>query len=102
MAFTAFIIVLKAYGKFDYSYTLINKDTTSFTVCYSDYVKSKEYKGGTFNSISYNEGKITTDKINTKSDATQSYILPAKHCQVLILDYYKKTKRIDVHFEKLN
>lgn len=94
--------VLKAYGKFDYSYTLTSKDNSSFTICYSDYVKSKEYKGGTFNSISYNEGKISTDKINTKTDATQSYVLPAKQGQVLILDYYKKTKRIDAHFEKLN
>jgi hypothetical protein len=90
------------YGDFDYSYTQTNKDATSFTVCYSDYVRGKDYKGGTFNSISYNEGKVTTDKINTKSDATRSYVLPGKQGQVLILDYYKKAKRLDAHFEKLN
>jgi hypothetical protein len=94
--------LLKAYGGFDYSYTQTNKDNSSFSVCYSDYVKDKDYKGGTFNSISYNEGKITTDRINTKSDATRSYILPGKQGQVLILDYYKKAKKLDAHFEKLN
>ncbi len=90
------------YGDFDYSYTQTNKDNTSFTVCYSDYVRGKDYKGGTFNSISYNDGKITTDKINTKSDATRTAVLPGVQGQVLILDYYKKDKRLDAHFEKLN
>ena len=90
------------FGKFDYAYSQANKDNSSFTVCYSDYVRGKDYKGGTFNSISYNEGKITTDRINTKSDATWSSVMPGKQGQVLIMDYYKKAKRIDVHFEKLN
>ena len=90
------------YGEFDYAYSQVNKDNTSFTVCYSDYVKGKDYKGGTFNSISYNEGKITTDKINTKSDATRSSVMPGKQGQVLILDYYKKAKKLEAHFEKLN
>lgn len=90
------------YGGFDYAYTQVNKDKTSFTVCYSDYEKGKDYKGGTFNSITYNNGKITTDKINTKSDASSSSVLPGKQGQVLMLDYYKKAKRLDIHFEKLN
>lgn len=94
--------ILKAHGYFDYSYTQINKDNTSFSVCYSDYVKGKDYKGGTFNSITFNEGKITTDKINTKSDATRSSVMPGKQGQVLIMDYYKKAKKIEIHFEKLN
>lgn len=95
-------LVKYSFGQFDYSYSQINKDNTSFTVCYSDYERSKNYKGGTFNSISYNEGKVTTDKINTKSDATRTGVLPGKQGQVLIIDYYRKAKRLDVHFEKLN
>ena len=91
-----------SYGGFDYAYTQENRDKTSFTVCYSDYVKGKDYKGSTFNSITYNDGKFTTDKINTKSEASRSAILPGKQGQVLMLDYYKKAKRLDIHFEKLN
>jgi hypothetical protein len=90
------------YGEFDYAYTQQNKDKTSFTVTYSDYVKGKDYKGGTFNSISYNESKMTQDKINTKTGATRSIVLPGKQGQVLIVDYFKKDKRLEPHFEKLN
>lgn len=90
------------YGGFDYAYTQVNKDKTAFSVCYSDFVREKGYRGGTFNSISYYEGKITTDKINTKSDASRSLILPGKQGQVLIVDYYRKEKKLDMHFEKLN
>ncbi len=89
-------------GGFDYAYTQTNKDASSFTICYSDYVKGKDYKGGTFNSISYNDGKVTTDKIPTNSDATLSLVLPGKQGQVLIMEYYRKDKRAEFHFEKLN
>jgi hypothetical protein len=90
------------YGGFDYAYTQYSKDGASFTVCYSDFERGKDYKGSTFNSISYNDGKITTDKIQTKSDATRSWVLPGKQGQVLVVDYYKKAKKLDMHFEKLN
>ena len=91
------------YGGFDYAYTQVNKDLTSFSVCYSDFVKEKgSYKGGTFNSITYADGKFTTDRINTKSDAKFSAIYPGSQGKVLIMDYYKKDKRLDLHIEKLN
>ncbi len=89
-------------GRFDYSYTQANKDLTSFSVCYSDFVRGKDYKGGTFNSITCTDGKITTDKINTKTDASRSMVLPGKQGQVLMVDYYRKDKKLDMHFEKLN
>lgn len=91
------------YGGFDYAYTQVNGDLSSFSVCYSDFVKEKgSYKGGTFNSISYNNGKFTTDRINTKSDAKFSAIYPSIQGQVLIMDYYKKEKKLEMHIEKLN
>ena len=70
-----------------------------------EYYNSKEkgsYKGGTFNSITYADGKFTTDRINTKSDAKFSAVYPSKQGQVLIMDYYKKDKRLEMHIEKLN
>jgi hypothetical protein len=90
------------WGGFDYQYSQMNKAGTSFNICYEDYVKGKGYKGSTFNSISYNDGKITTDKINTKSDATRSSVLQGALGQVLIIDYYRKAKKLEMHFEKLN
>jgi hypothetical protein len=90
------------WGRFDYKYSQLNKAGTSFNICYEDYVRGKDYKGSTFNSISYNDGKITTDKINTKSDASRSSVLQGAQGQVLIIEYYKKTKILEMHFEKLN
>jgi len=90
------------YGGFDYAYTQSNQDNSSFMVCYSDYVRGKDYKGSTFNSISYNDGKITTDKLETKSGATRSFILPARMGSVLVYDIYRKDKKLEMHIEKLN
>ena len=90
------------YDKFDYAYTQQNADASSFTVAYSDYERGKDYKGSTFNAINYNDGKVTTDKIQTKSDASRSYVLPAEQGSVLILEVYKKDKKLEGHIEKLN
>jgi len=95
-------LVKYTYGDFDYAYTQTNHDNSAFSVCYSDYVRGKDYHGSTFNSISYNDGKITTDRINTNSSASASFVLPGKQGQVLVVDYYKKQKKLDAHFEKLN
>ncbi len=91
------------FGGFDYSYTQVSKDNSSFSVYYSDFVKEKgSYKGGTFNSITVTDGKVTTDRINTKSEAKFSAIYPNRQGQVLIMDYYKKDKRLEMHIEKMN
>jgi hypothetical protein len=95
-------VYIKYTGGFDYAYTQTNKDISSFVVGYTDYVKSDDYKGMTFNSISYNDGAITRDKIDLKSKASNTAILPAKFGNVLVLDYYKKDKKLDIHMEKLN
>jgi hypothetical protein len=95
-------LIKYTYDQFDYAYTQTNKDVSSFTVAYSDYVRGKDYKGSTFNAISYNEGKITTDRINTKSDASRSYVLASTQGSVLLLDIYRKDKKLEGHIEKLN
>lgn len=90
------------YDAFDYEYTQISSDKSSFVVGYKDYVKEDGYKGGTFNSISYYNGKFSTDKINLKSSASSLKVLPGKTGSVVILEYYKKDKRMEMHMEKLN
>jgi hypothetical protein len=89
-------------GGFDYRYVQANGDNSNFSICYSDFEKTKDYKGGTFKSISFNNGKFTEDRIATKSAASSSWVLPGKLGQVLLIDYYKKEKRLEAHFEKLN
>jgi hypothetical protein len=95
-------LIAKMYGAFDYSFTQTGKNHSSFTTAYTDYERSKEYKGLTFNAISYYDGKITKDKINLKTDAKWLRVLPAKPGSILIMEYFKKSKRLDMHMEKLN
>lgn len=95
-------MVAKSVGAFDYNFTQMGINNASFVSSYTDYVRSKDYKGLTFNSISYYEGKITSDKINLKTNASSLRVLPAKPGSILIIEYFKKDKKLDMRMEKLN
>ena len=95
-------LVAKAFGAFDYSYTQMGKNRASFVSGYTDYERSKDYKGMTFNSISYYNGKLTTDKINLKTDASSIRLMPGKPGTVMIMEYFRKDKKLDLRLEKIN
>ena len=95
-------LLLKQSGSFDYSFTQMGKNKGSFISGYTDFEKGKDYRGLSFNSISYYDGKITNDKIKLTTKATRLRVLPAKPGSVLLLEYYKKDKRIDFRMEKVN
>jgi hypothetical protein len=90
------------YNGFDYAFSQTDKSHSTFVVGYTDYVRSKDYKGLTFNAISYYNNNLTTDKINLKTSSSSMRILPAKTGSVMILEYFKKDKRLDMHIEKVN
>jgi len=92
---------LKMIGAFDYEFTTGEADNSRFAVCYSDYERSHEYHGQTFNAIQYNGSKFTTDKIQLKSKASTLRVFPAKAGSVMIMEYFKKDKRLDFRLEKL-
>ncbi|WP_276482773.1 DUF6770 family protein [Paraflavitalea pollutisoli] len=94
-------MMLKMGGAFDYEFTTFETDNSSFTVCFSDWVRSSEYKGKTFNAIRFNGSKFTTDKMELKSKASTMRVLPAKAGSIMILEYFKKDKRLDLRLEKL-
>ncbi|RYG01353.1 MAG: hypothetical protein EOO02_12950 [Chitinophagaceae bacterium] len=97
----AIALYLKMTGSFDYEFTTSEDDNSNFAVCFSDYVRSKEYKGKTFNSIRYNGQKFVTDKIELKSNASSMKVFPAKAGSVLILEYFKKAKKIEFRVERI-
>ncbi|MFY7899166.1 MAG: DUF6770 family protein, partial [Chitinophagaceae bacterium] len=71
------------YGAFDFEYVQTSKDLSNHTIYYSDFERSKGYKGATFNAISISAGgKTTTDKLELKSEASSLRVLPAKIGQV--------------------
>lgn len=97
----AIAMYLKMTGAFDYEFTTRDNDNTSFVVCYSDWVRSSEYKGQTFNSIRYNGTKFSTDKIELKSKASSLKVFPAKSGSIMIMEYFRKARRLDFRLEKL-
>jgi hypothetical protein len=90
------------YNGFDYAFSQTDRSHSTFVVGYTDYVRSKDYKGLTFNAISYYNNNVTTDKINLKTSSSSMRILPAKTGSIMVLEYFKKDKRLDMHLEKLN
>jgi len=92
---------LKAVGAFDYEFTTGELDNSRFAVCYSDYVRSSDYKGLTFNAIRYNGSKFNTDKIELKSKASSMRVFPAKAGSVMIMEYFKKDKKLEFRLEKI-
>jgi hypothetical protein len=93
---------IKAIGSFDYSFLQTDRQHSMFTVGYTDYVKSKEYKGLTFNTISYYNNTLTTDRIELKSNSSKMKIMPAKTGSLMIMEYFKKSRRLDMRLEKVN
>jgi hypothetical protein len=95
-------LMIKAYRGFDYDFTQTNKEHSRFSVGYHDYERSKEFKGQTFNSISYDAGKTTTDRIELTSKAKWLRVFPAKTGSIMIMEYFKKDKRLEFRLEKMN
>jgi len=94
---------LKSYGAFDYEYTQVDKANDRFYACFIDYERIKGEKNkNAFKTIIYDEGKLTEDKIYLESDSKDFRVLPAKIGNVLLLEYDKKLKSINLHLEKLN
>ena len=98
------VINATVYSKPDnaaYEFTARDADNSNFAVCFSDYVRSSAYKGLTFNSIRYNGEKFVTDRIKLKSKASKIHVMPAKMGSVMIMEYFKKTKKLKLRIEKL-
>lgn len=95
-------LMIKAYRAFDYDFTQTNKEHSRLSVGYHDYERSKEFKGQTFNSITYDGGKTTTDRIELSSKAKWLRVFPAKTGSIMIMEYFKKDKRLEFRLEKMN
>jgi hypothetical protein len=95
-------VMARAWGFFDYDFTQTNKEHSRFSVCYSDYVRTSDFKGKTFNSITYDDGKMSQDKIELSSKAKWLRVFQAKTGSVMIMEYFKKEKRLEMRLEKLN
>lgn len=91
-------------GGFDYQYTQVGEDDNAFTFFYTvNEVKGKktEKKLG---SVSKHAGDAAyeTDAISLESKADYHSVLPAKSGHLLFIEYFRKTKKLDMRIEKYN
>lgn len=94
---------IKAYDGFDYEYSQIFRGGSVYTIGYLDFERLKGEKNKwIFGTISYADDEYTVDKINLDTDASSVRVMPAKPGYVLMSEYYKKEKRLDLHLEKVN
>ncbi len=96
------IMMKYAVGGFDFNYLQSDKDKTNFVVGYSSFKKSKGIEDYSFNTISYYNGQFSTDKINLVTKATRLQVFPAKLGSVMIMEYFKKEKKLELRLEKVN
>lgn len=91
------------YGGFDYDFFQGNKDRSNFVIGYTNVKKSNErVEEVSLNTITFYNGEFTTDKINLETNATRIRVLPAKLGSVLIMEYFKKEKKLELRLEKIN
>lgn len=94
---------LKGQGAFDYEYTQVDKTNDRFYACFIDYERLKGEKNkNAFKTIIYDEGKLSEDKIYLQNEGVEFRVLPAKLGNVLLLEYDKKLKKLNLHLEKIN
>lgn len=95
---------LEIYGAFDFVNVQTDPINGRFYANFIDYERIKDAKNQlAFVSVIHENGELSTDKIylpNNRGHFTRA--LPAKIGNVLIIDYFKKEKRINLHIEKLN
>lgn len=95
--------ILKNFGAFDYEFTQRDIENDRF---YSNFIDFERLKGEknklAFKTIIYDDGELSEDKIYLDSDSKVFRVFPAKVGHVMLLEYDKKEKKVDLHIESLN
>lgn len=97
---------LHADGEFDFSFTQSNEDNSVVSLAY---ISSERNKGSLKRTLLLNfvnfissENGHSNDKIIINSTATSSLVWPAKPGYVMLLEYFKKEKKMDMRLEPIN
>ena len=88
---------VKAFGGFDYAYTQLLQDNSTFTTAYEVREKGDKKKKETFlNFVSHTMGGdvFIKDKLSLSTDATWISYYPAKPGYVMITEYFRKGKAL--------
>jgi hypothetical protein len=96
--------VAKAYGGFDFVFSQISPDKSTFVVSYVNYDRERGEKGkNVLGSIIYTPEKtFAVDKLTLNRKSSKYFVYRAKEGYVLVSEYFEKEKRLDSRLEKLN
>ena len=98
--------VLQSIGAFDYAFTQNNEDNSIVSFAYTDLEKEKGKlrKKAVLNFVSYikDEDDYSSDKVDLESDAFWMHYMPAKPGNILIVEYFKKEKTLELRLEPIN
>jgi len=94
----------KAFGAFDYRFTQMSTDNSTFIINYVDYDrKNEDGKAFVVGSIVYTPEKtFVTDKFTITRKTTSFNIMKAKPGYLLVTEYFRKEKKIESRLEKVN
>ncbi len=96
---------LKTFGAFDYEFTQMDTKRDRFYAAFIDYERLKGAKDKfAFKAIMYNDGTFSEDKIYLEEDKgkIEYRVMPGKLGNVMLLEYNRKEKTVQLHLEKLN
>lgn len=95
--------LVKSMGGFDFDYLKSIDNGQTFALFYRNHEKIKGEKNKSIAGvISHTKGNYMTDKIDipTESDAVRT--LPAKDGNILFLEYFRKDRKLEMNFKKMN
>ena len=94
---------VKEQGGFDYSFYQQTPDRSEAAVYYLDYERRKgEANNTVLGAIFIGKDGTTTDKYELNPKTTETLVLQGPFGSVLMMDYYRKEKSLDIRTVKLN
>jgi hypothetical protein len=94
----------KSIGGFDYVFSNLSKDKSTFLISYVNYDREKGQKAkNVLSTIVYTPEKtFTVDKMDLNRKSSAYFVMPAKEGYVMVSEYFEKDKRMDNRLEKVN
>jgi len=92
---------INTFGGFDYITTQQHRDSDAFSFIYNDY--ERKGKKWSVHAITYADGEYSNDKIPLTSKYWDNFqVFQGKKGHLMVVEYDKKNKKLDMRLEKIN
>ena len=94
---------VKYTGGFDYAFTQQTNEKDIFHIGYTDYDRTQDKdQRAYFGAISYADGEFSTDRLPINNKSTRIRLSQAKTGYILVSEYFKKEKKLELRLEQIN